>query len=218
MWARLRPDLPFAPSWLFLLSATAGWVWGAYAGGMSRFGSVHGLVAPWVIAILWLYPMSTAFLPKLVPGGGWVLDVAFAAVHVISLAAAGIWHRSRARLLLETRSLRWDGVVVDTVRRTITPASSDSSWWGPALGAAALSVPLYTSLRAALSVPEQVALAASGANILATWLYVGTMGRVFGQALRLVSIERTQPGSKFVHASLREIEGWRSSSWLYRCL
>ncbi len=218
MWARLRPDVPFGPTVFFVMASAAGWVWAVYAGGVSRYGSVHGLVAPWVIAILWLYPLSTALVPNLVPEGGWVLDAAFAAAHALTLAIAGVWHRSRAPLLPQARALQWDGAVIDLARRTITPAKSHSAWWGPALAASLLSIPVYASLRAALSVPEQVALAASVMNLLATWLYVGTMGRVFGQALCLASIERTQPGDRFAHASLREMEGWRRSSWLYRYL
>jgi hypothetical protein len=216
MWGRMRPACPLGPSNLFLAGAAAGWLWAAYAGGFSRYARAHGLLAAWVIGLLWLYPLSTALLPTLIPSGGAGLDAAFGAVHMLVLAAAGLWHRARAAAVPDTQRLHWEGVDVDLATRMVKPTDSTRSTWQPAACAAVVALVLYASLRGSLSASVQAAVAASGMHVLATWLYAGALGRVFGQALRLWQLERLRPGAPFAHAAITDMQVWRRSSWLYR--
>lgn len=223
-WAALRPEYGLAVPFVAALAGGLAWLWFAYVFGVSRFGAVHGLCAPGVLALILLWPLSQALAPALLalPAGHIAsFDGATLALHLLCLGAAAAVHARRAPLPAASdalgQRLRWPGLDVDLRRRSIASTPHPGTrWWVDALLGSLASVLLFAWMKATLAVPGRVLLAVVLMHGISLYLYAAPLGRQLGQALRLRQLERRSPGVPFSHDKLPELLRLRRQSWLNR--
>ena len=220
MWCELRTGLGgLVGAIVGTAAAVIAWCWAVYAGGISSFGSAHGLAAPPLMALLWIWPLSTALLPRVLPGYNSGYDWACALVHLAVAAAAAAWHRACAGLGTadDTGVLQWPALTVDVTRRRLRAKSmSGQTWWQAPAAGSALAVICYGLMGTWVGWSARAVCAAAAMNALALALYLGPLGRTFGQAWRLRQFEQQLAGKRFMHNGAVDLSAWRAAHGLYR--
>lgn len=221
-WAALRPGYGLALTLVAALAGGLAWLWFAYVFGVSRFGVVHGLCAPWVLALILLWPLSQALAPALLalPAGHIaIFDGATLALHLLCLGTAAALHARRAPLpaASDVPRLHWPGLEVNLRRRSIAGTPHPGTrWWVDGLLGGVASVLLFAWMKATLAAPDRVLLAVVLMHGVSLYLYAAPLGRQLGQALRLRQLESRLPGVPFSHDQLPELLRLRRQSWLNR--
>ena len=223
LFVELRTPDPWVAACAGLAGGVAAFICFSWVAWRSSFGSLHGLLTPPVFAVLFLWPASQALLPATGLNGDQVfaVDAISLAWHCMVLALAAFWHWRTIALPVQGNGgdLEWPGMRVSLRKRLLRPAASSGKldWVSPGITALA-TIPAYALFKSVIDVPSRPAGAAVLFSAISTWLYLGYLGPIWGQAFRLRAIEKNTPGPRFTHERYKWLQGERSKRWLGRLL
>lgn len=223
VFAKLRTPDPGVAACAGLVGGVTAFIWLSWVAWRSSFGSLHGLLTPPVLAVLFLWPTSQALLPATGLNGAQVFaaDAISLAWHGIVLALAAFWHGRAIALPVQGKisDLEWPGMRISMRKRLLIPNLSCNKldWVSPGITALA-TIPAYALFKVVFDVPSRPAGAAVLFSAMSTWLYLGYLGPIWGQAFRLRAIEKNMPGPRFTHERYKWLQAERRKRWLGRRL
>ncbi len=223
VFVRMRSPDPVMAGYAAVAGGALAFAWFGWVAWRSTFGSLHGLLAPPILAAMFFWPGSQAMLPATGLGRGQVLaaDGVTFFLHFLALGIAAAWHwrRTAATGQVGDADLHWSGVDVSVRKRLLRPAwgAGKFDWVSPSLAAAA-GIPAYALLKSMLEMPARSAAVAVLFTTVSAWFYFRFMGRMWGQAFRLRELEKKEPGARFVHQRYAWLQGERDKRFLGRLL
>lgn len=215
------------PALVLGIALTAAFVaagWFGWVAWLSPFGSLHMLLSPFVLLGLVFWPLSELLVPIPLEGQGglrvlWA-DALTLTWHLLVLGWGGRSHSQRLSnaTTLKGGALQWDGLRVSVVNRLLTLTNSGRDegtqvWW-----AAAASAPAYALLMQLLGLQGLGIILVGAAHAFSLWIYLGPLGRMLGQGIRLRQLELSIGGARFVSDRFRWMESERQRYMMGRLL
>lgn len=219
-FTKLRtPDLLVA-AYATLASGGLAFTFFTWVTWRSRFGSLHGLLAPPILAVLLFYPMSQSLLPAmgLEKSQVLILDLLALALHVLVLSLTAAWHWHRIPPVEAGKNtLNWPGMQILVKRRMLKSTASigNFDWVSPGL-TAVIGTFAYAIFKNVFDAPSRPAGAAALMTAVSLWLYISQFGSIWGQAFRLKKLEKNLYGALFVHEQYPLLQAERNKRFMGR--